>query len=149
MLYRQQLLATRPWHLGLKRIVGLQGITDEIVTARLRPGQGLHTEPAASTHLGRGQAAEVQPDNRFPRKILGFRFPKHTGNAIAKPGQLSAMPGWCSMNKEGGQRVTEAQKCSLEPFIAIIYCTAARCFGSPCHSWKKPSILYRPCASPR
>lgn len=108
------------------------------MAVRLRSGQGLHNEPAAGTQLGRGRAAEVQSDNRFPRKILGFHFPKHARNAIAKPGQLSAVSSWCSLNKEGGQRVAETQKCSLEPFRAVIDCTAARCFGSPFHSWKKP-----------
>lgn len=120
MLYRHKLLATRPRHLGLKRPVGLQGITDEMVTARLRPGQGLHNDPLpAPTWAGVGQRRNSQK-NTFPRKILGFRFPKHARNAIAEAGQLSAMPGWCSMNEEGGQRVTEAQKCSLEPFIASV-----------------------------
>lgn len=149
MLYSQQLLATRPWHLGLKRSLGLPGIADAMVAVRLRAGQGLHDEPAASTGLGRAWVAGVQSGNRFPRKIWGFHFPTHTCSATAEAGQLSAIPGRCNLNKEGGQRATEAQKCSREPFTAIICCAAARCLGFPCCSWKKPLTTHRPCASPR
>lgn len=44
MLHRHQLSATRTWHPGHRRPVGLQGIMDEMVTLSLRPSQGLHNE---------------------------------------------------------------------------------------------------------